>query len=363
MISKKINISDKHKPKAFYYDEQLTNKMTLVSLHASTEPGPPPKYSQAWSGKKLDDDGFYGEDPICKSVISEDFTVSILNNFSEFGGDAIGQAWSSFVQPLAPYVGEVGDDIATIARKASDAAQSVANKTDYQFVKTAAQGIQKLGEYIQGNNSSDGLTPAERLRTIMSRKLVVQGTMFSYYAGTGIDFGNLSMKFNLFSGYDASGSYKTVKEQVDKIMWYVMGDFKPVTEIGDVGKQFANWQLAPGGYMSEIRDIDQSQWGTLKLIIGPYFAVEGLVIKSAQLQYSKSLAKNPNVGDTTQLEPLYCEVTLMLAPASKSSAERLKRFAYGNATQQYRQKFEKEVAGSLSALKGVNSSPKGINKM
>ena len=360
MISKTINISDK--TKAFYYDEQLTNKMTLVSLHASTEPGPPPKYSKAWSGKKLDDDGFYGEDPICKSVIAEDFTVSINNTFSEFGGDAIGQAWTSFVQPLAPYVGAVGNDIEKIAQKAAGLANDLASKSEYEFVKTGAKGIQKIADYITGKDANDGLTATQRLQSVMSRKLIVQGTMFSYYGGTGIDFGNLSMKFNVFSGYDENGSYKTVKEQVDKFMWYVMGDFKPVTEIGDVGKQFANWQIAPGGYMSEIRDIDQCQWGTLKLLVGPYFAVEGLVIKGAQLQYSKALAKNPNVGDTTQLEPLCCEVTLLLAPASKSSAERLKRFAYGNASLQYRQKFEKEVAGSLSVLKSINNDL-GIDKM
>ena len=155
MISKTINISDK--TKAFYYDEQLTNKMTLVSLHASTEPGPPPKYSKAWSGKKLDDDGFYGEDPICKSVIAEDFTVSINNTFSEFGGDAIGQAWTSFVQPLAPYVGAVGNDIEKIAQKAAGLANDLASKSEYEFVKTGNDKL--ITKYLSNPKSVSFSSP------------------------------------------------------------------------------------------------------------------------------------------------------------------------------------------------------------
>ena len=353
MTSKEIN----NPASGFYYDEQLDNKLTKVSLHPSTEPGPAHEYSKEASGEKLED-GFYRKAPLCQSVITEDFQVSVANTFSDFGGDALGSFWNSAVKPLSPYLEYVKDDLKTIAQKSNEFIGKYLNPQDGNPMKSAIGKAASIGTKIIEQ-------VAEKGDDITSRSLIVQGTMFSYYAGTGVDFGTLSMKFVVFSGYDKSGSYQSVADQIDKIKWYVIGEFIPVEDVGDLAKEFAFWQMPPGGYKANIKTIDVNQWGTLKLLVGPFYAIENLVIQSAQFNYSKTLCKRPDKGDSTMLDPLYCDVTLNLKAVSKFSAQRVFDFAHGNRSKQYRcTEFEQaELQPRLSALKGVNGSPSGIGKM
>lgn len=345
---------DIHQPeKGFYYDVQLNNPILKVSLHPSTEPGPPPKYSKEISGEKLED-GFYGKAPLCQSIIAEDFQVSIANTMSNFGGDPIGELWNSAVKPYSPYIEEVKEDLKTIGEKT----KQTANK---MFSGENGKGS-KLNEFFRnaGNAVGDIIKEVgDKGADITKRSLIIQGTQFSYYAGTGVDFGNLSMKFVLFSGYDATGAYKSVKDQIEKISWYVIGPMEPVTEVSsDLVKEFAMWQIPPGGYVANVKNLDVNQWGTLKLLVGPYYAIENLIIQSAQFNYSKTLCKNPN--DEKTMVPLYCEVLLNLKPVSKFSEKRVFEFAHGIKSQSYRSDLENKIKGELDGIKSTAHSPKGI---
>lgn len=118
------------------------------------------------------------------------------------------------------------------------------------------KGLNGLANVL-GNMSSTN----ENMANYLSRSLVVQGTRFSYYSGTGIDFGNLQMKFTLFSQYikeKDSYIFKSVDDQLQKILPYIIGEFKPVTEggDGDVGKfiqEFASWQMPPGNFSADLK--------------------------------------------------------------------------------------------------------------
>jgi len=370
MTSKQIN----NPMSGFYYDEQVNNKLTMVTLHANTEEDGPPRYSKPWSGtKEKDAPNQYGEDPIARSVINEDFQITISNQLSDFGGDPIGSLWNQAVKPFSSYLNDktLATDLSTITSKLNSTVQGLANKTDKEStLGVLAQKGADITNFIadQFNNGADDVgfegTYISKAASVASRSLILQGTQFSYYAGTGTDMGTLSMKFVIFSGYDQSGSYKSVEDQVKTLKWYVVGKFVPIENAPNLVNGFAYWQIAPGGYIAGIKNIDDAQYGTLKLRVGPFYAIENLIIQSAQFNYSKTLCKRPDKGDSTQLDPLYCEVTLNLKPVTKFSGDRVFEFAHGHRLTQYRQEFEKgELQTRLSTLKGVNGSPSGINKM
>ena len=346
---------DIHQPeKGFYYDLQLNNPLLKVSLHPSTEPGPAPKYSQEYSGEKLED-GFYGKAPLCQSIITEDFQVSIANQMSNFGGDPIGELWNSAVKPYSPYIDEVKEDLISIGEKTKAAANKM-------FSDGSNDKGSKLNEFFRkaGNSLGDVVKSiGEYGSDITKRSLIIQGTQFSYYSGTGVDFGNLSMKFVIFSGYDATGVYRSVKEEVEKISWYIIGPMEPVTEVkSDLVKEFAMWQLPPGGYVANVKNIDKNQYGTVKLLVGPYYSIENLIIQSAQFNYSKTLCKHPQ--DEKSIVPLYCEVTLNLKAVSKFSEKRVFEFAHGVKSQNYRTDLENQIKGDLSSIASIAHSPSGI---
>lgn len=354
MISKEINLKDPSKDGGFYYDQQLENEMLMASLHPSTEPGPAEEYSKETS-KELS--AYYRKEPIATAIVSEDFQVSIANTFTDFGGDAIGGFWNEMVKPLQPYVSEVEQDLKTILDKGAGLVNNVVNKIGDESIKKVVDKVKKTASAIAGEVSNN---PA----AIMKRSLVVQGTMFKYFAGSGVDFGNLMMKYTVFSGYDRNGSYVTVQDQINKLRFYMIGDMVDLSGnlVEDV-KKFVKWQLPPGGYKTNLMNVDQKQYGTLLLKLGPFYSIGNLVIQGAQLNYSRIMAKNPSVGDTTQLDPLYCEVTLMLKPVTKFSAQSLFKFAHGEESAPERKELEQKLAGRLSALKSKTKNPKGLDRM
>lgn len=373
MTSKQIN----NPMSGFYYDEQVNNKLTMVTLHANTEEDGPPRYSKPWSGtKEKDAPNQYGEDPIARSVINEDFQVTVTNSLSDFGGDPIGSLWNQAVKPIASYLNNrtLANDLSIITNKLNTTVKNLNSKVNKDSIlgvlaeKGEAVTTFLAGQFNNGSSADGGIdydgTFISKAASVASRSLILQGTQFSYYAGTGTDMGTLSMKFVIFSGYDQSGSYKSVEDQVNTLKWYVVGKFVPIEKAPNLVNGFAYWQIAPGGYIAGIKNIDDAQYGTLKLRVGPFYAIENLIIQSAQFNYSKTLCKRPDKGDSTQLDPLYCEVTLNLKPVTKFSGDRVFEFAHGHRLTQYRQEFEKgELQTRLSALKGVNGSPSGINKM
>ena len=394
----------------FYYDNQIVNNLLCASLHPNSRL----KTIKDGSGKDkadwfpvddpeegdLDGSGDrpagksvwpYSKTPLCSCLIPEDFQVAIANTWSEFGSDPIGELWNS-VKPYAPYVDKLKDPVYGMVNKAIDYAEGP-DASDGSFFSRAMKTISEIGKSFIGKDIMG------KSAKLLTRSLIMKTSRFTYYQGTGIDFGgNLGMKFTLFYGwgqdpkskYTDSPKYKfvTVEEQLSQLLPYVVGEFKPV----DVGEftgddppekkntnrdmsdseqpktimqdysegvknflqEYGSWQFPPSGYMADINDIDNCFKGTLKLHIGDYYAIENLVVQNIQLNFSKIMAKRPDKteADSDLFTPLYCDVNMVLKPASRYSRNSLERFVYGRASKSKRKSTSFEIANSLDLQKG-----------
>lgn len=388
----------------FYQDVQLSSPMLIATLHPNMVPATKEKIEQ-YPNLKVDLNGWarpmefegeeymekrdekdeypYAKDPIFSSILQQDFEVSIQNSFSDVGGDQIGAAWNE-MKPMAPYMNEIGKSLQMIGEKTKQYVEGKQAKAraNGETPPSLDEGfswdrfLNGFGEVMAGIGKSQ-----QKNAEWLSRSLVTQGTMFSYYAGTGTDFGTLQMKSTIFSQYmyDKTKNevvFKTVEDQIKEILPYVIGEFKDFSlkemvskekaaeieaeqktksdeEMGTVAyadkfaQEFFKWQLPPGGFAADLKNIDNIQKGTLKLRIGPYYALENLVINSCVLNFSKALVKNPEAISGTNPEDLFvphsCEVTLNLKAITKYSRKSLERFAFGKASREYRKKIASEV--------------------
>ena len=177
----------------------------------------------------------------------------------------------------------------------------------------------------------------------------------------------------------------SVLDQIGDILPYIVGRFVPFhisdtqtaslvqkfvgsTAIKDVESfvsQYVNWQEPPGGFMAKNKDVDQTgitdadspQFGTLKLKIGGLYAITNLVCADASLTFSKQMVKGPS--SETPLTPLYCDVNLMLKPATKYSDKivlllyytNLMRFINGKAMESDQNNIKKRLKDGLDAAK------------
>lgn len=346
----------------FYYDQQMANPVLRVTLHPNMKyTGTAPDYWEKVSGTDAEagpDKWPYQLKPIAIALVNEDFTVSISNSWSDFGGDPIADMWNS-QKPMAPYMRDIAKSLGTISAKT----EGYANNENIKD-QTVMKIISKVGE-IAGNVSNQMETQAKYL----NRSLVVQGTRFSYYGGTGIDFGNLSMKFTLFPTY-VNGKFTTVNEQLVDLLPYIIGDYIPVTELKDLGqdvnnfvKEFAAWQLPPGGFEADIKDVDNVQKGTLKLRFGIYYALDNLVISGCNLNFSKTLLKDPTQDKRSfttghNLSPMYCDVMLQFRPATKYSKNKLLQFINAKSanTEILLERENANIAKNLLSIKEKNNS-------
>lgn len=328
-------------PTGFYYDEELHNPLTRVTLHANKkynndkvlvkEKDKPDKTVERkftldgpWVPVGDKDDDGYSLTPIATSIFSEDFSFDIANNFSEFGDDPIGSLWNSQAA-TAPY-----------SKLISEAFQSMSAKSiDWSEEKGGvgwADAFAKFGGFM-----SSALGKDSRLR---SRALRVNGTQFSYYSGTNINFNNMSMKFTLLSDWEGD-SFKSVIEKLNGGEWpllaYVIGDYIPVTEVGDgaIGtfiSSWASWQLPPGGFRANLKNVDTINEGTLKLKFGPYFSINNLIISGCSISMSKNMIRNPKGNGTSEnpyIVPMSCDVTLQFKPAANFSKVTLTKILTG----------------------------------
>ena len=348
----------------FYYDSQLDNKLLSVTLHGNAIPPDTPEGD--WKhipDEEADEEHYntpkaggevwkYSKKALAKSIITEDFNVSVSNTWTPFGGDPISQIWNE-QKPMAPYVGELANALATIAKKTASYDFSGSN-----IPWLSNGGGQKLATFF------DAVSKAQLKQSkLLSRSLVVQGTRFTYFGGTGTDFGNLNMKFIVFAGYDSNGEWKSVKDHISPLIPYIIGDFVPLdVDLGKGGvgedvsnfvNEFAQWQLPPGGFEANLKNIDVVQQGTLKLNIGPYYSLTNLVLANAQFNYSKNMVKNPKEwkNGVCKLEPMYCDVMLNLRPATLYSKNSMMDFINGNSNMKMRSSFETEMSSSLSRAK------------
>lgn len=321
----------------FYYDQQITDRLTSVYLHVNRVMDKNGEWKSP--SEPVDSDG-YTIRPIARAILSEDYQVAVSNTWSQFGDDAIGSAFNS-LKPFAPYAGHLAKMTQEMSGKMNDMKISKDESVNSSFSNVMEKIVSKVGEV------------SEKGAKLLNRSLIVQGTRFSYYSGTGVGFGNLSMKFTIFSGYVQdykTGEYKwkDAEEQLSDLYPYVMGQYSQgvlddngnikgvdiPTEIkGEVASkinEFLAWELPPGGYEPDTRNVDNIQTGTLKLRFGVYYSLNALLCTSAQFNYSKQMVKHWD-GSINRLSPLYCDVMLTFQPATKYSDEAMKRFMSGEA--------------------------------
>jgi hypothetical protein len=338
----------------FYYDQQLDNPLMRVTLHPNTKyTGIGPEYwDHADNLEEGTDTWRYSKDPIATAVLNEDFSVDIANTWSDFGGDPISTMFNE-QKTMAPYLKDIAQALHTISEKtmAADTKEGGGNKL--------YEAIAKVTDFVADNQ--------EKQAVYLNRALVVKGTRFSYYGGTGLNFNNLVMKFTLFPKIEG-GQFITIKEQLKTIMPYIIGDYIDVTELGDsdVGKfakEFASWQLPPAGFASDIKDVDVVQQGTMKLRFGAYYALDNLVIGGCTFNFSKTMVKDPTVGASVyvtgqKISPMYCDVTLQFKPATKYSRNKLEEFINANApaTKKIIDDTNREMAKNLSLVRSDNKS-------
>ena len=379
----------------WYYDQQLLQPLTSVRLYSNKEA----EYTSEgkWVFKQVGDKNEY-KVLLATSILSEDFVVDVTNSWVDNSADdMIGGALNSF-KTLTPYLGTFHNAL----KKMSQTQGSKQEGAEAGGLK-ATSFITKVVDYL-GKDGSNGSKALEELRKASNGAFLAQGCSFTYYGGTGVNFGNLGMKFTIFPTFNAeSGEWISVIKQVALLLPYSIGVLEDLpedlvkagaevindgiekidnvvnTSIGDFlqsvidtvkessgGKdakdlinQYIKWQAPPGGYdVDSPKDIDANHPGTLCLEVGPHYKIEGLVISSISLQFSKQLVKKPdafsgiaisNGGNTDPAEdtisPLYCEVNLMLRPITKYSSKSLLRFIYGNI--ESRKAAAKDILDSL----------------
>ena len=328
----------------WYYDIQKDpekSPLTTVSLHSN----------QIYTGKgdtgwdKVDDPEEkgvpygYSKTPLCTSILTEDFNVQVSNHWSDFGGDPLSELWDR-AKPLAPFAEQIGQAIQRIA--------AIPDNSPHGSVSSyLSQGIREL--------ASNGAV--DKISDYLNRKLIVQGTRFSYYGGTDVSFGALSMKFTLFPTW-INGTLWTVNKQLGELYPYIIGKFVTEDFNGKIPalKEYIGWQKPPGGYRPLPQDIDKIQKGTLKLKIGAHYSIPNLLVQDSQFTFSKQMVKLPGTatlfgdifeeGDTeirelskdkgtkTQISPLYCDVSILFRPATKFTDVALRKYVIGVGRQQ-----------------------------
>ena len=335
------------KIKGWYYDRQLDSPLTSATLHANTWWDKKNKKFVNWDnmghntdngfgkhGDKCDRDLYetingavegacgYGLDPICTSILSEDFNVAISNTWSEFGGDPIGELWNNFRGAVAGTTKALRENLNTLIENNKKARES--GETLGTWATMVSNGVEYLGNKSQFD-----------IVSFLNKALVTNGTRFTYYGGTGIAFGNLGMKFTVFPQWK-DNQFLEVPEQVEKLYPYFIGqieDFEETTGIGsntmtgDIANKVFKFQRPPGDYMAEMNSIDKIQRGTLKLKIGSFYEISNLVCSDVMLNFSKNMVKNPI---TQMVSPLFCDINITLRPSTKFSDIMLKKFVGGS---------------------------------
>jgi hypothetical protein len=112
-------------------------------------------------------------------------------------------------------------------------------------------------------------------------------------------------------------------------------DEADATKVGDKTQEFweehLKWQMPPGGFVADLRSVDNVQRGTLKLRINDMYSLENLVITSMQVLFSRIPCKCPEANDKGKVVPLYADVTLSLQPSTLYSDTALRAFTEGKA--------------------------------
>lgn len=326
----------------FYYDLQKENPLMSVTLHCNTtEPENAGDPWESYIGKK-DGEG-YSKEPLLTSILTEDFSVSIANTWDDFsGGNMVSDIFNS-VKPLGAYASFMGERMKDIKKKTDELREKDSDVFTSKAVGYIGQAVDKIDK--------SGIF--DKAANYLGRSLVVQGTRFSYYGGTGVSFGNLGMKVTIFSDWNSElGMFETVHDKLKELYPYIMGKYvNKVTDNKDyaVLNEFFGWQMAPGGYKANIKNVDVVQDGTLKLKFGGYYSISNLVVRDAQFVFSKQMMKHPT--SPGEILPLYCDLMLSLQPATKYSDVSLRSFVSGEKTTEERNELANKMRESLDSKK------------
>ena len=339
----------------WYYDNQLNNPLTSVSLHANMIPEE--EKNGTWTWKQISDTNkevvdpknstykflgdsedetikglfdkkpiYYNKYPICQSICNEDFIVNISNDWSDFGVDNIaGSLWNT-IRQIGPYKSEIEKAIKPIIQNAAEKEEDF-KKDTASWSDWVNHGINWVTENY--NTAFGSLGESD----YFNRALIMQGTKFSYYGGSNVNFTNLGMRFTMFPKLGEDGKYIDVLEQAENLYKYLIGstemfDTKKIEDKTDVEapeivKKMLMWQKAPMDFSPNLQQYDIIQQGTLKLKIGSLYSISNLVCNDANLVFSRQMVKLKNQNGI-ELSPLYCDVAISLRPVSKYSEKLLK---------------------------------------
>jgi hypothetical protein len=371
------------KVRGWYYDKQMNSPLTSATLHANMWWDSGKKEFINWNEIE-NDNGFgnhsnecdrdkyetiigavkgacgYGIDPICTSIINEDFNIAISNTWSEFGGDPIGNAWNDLRGPLSGVAKPIIDSLNTLFEN-----NKTAKQNSGENISKMREWLQAGADYVHGKLDTSKFNEFDVV-SFLNKALVTNGTRFTYYGGTGIAFGNLGMKFTVFPKWE-NNQFLDVQNQVTKLYPYFIGQMETFEEATGVGKGNSNDSLAvgtlkdaanrcfmfqnpPGGYLTEMSGIDLIQRGTLKLKIGGFYEITNLVCSDVMLNFSKNMVKNPI---NQEISPLFCDVNITLRPSTKYSDRMLRAFVGGSDTarKSMRRIIEKNLEEERNKLK------------
>lgn len=223
--------------KGWYYDKQLENPLTSVSLHPNQVLN---MTTGKWEDVKDGDDEKYikkgGQDgcgysikPIAQAILQEDFNVAVANRWTAVGDNAISEMWNQ-ARTIGPYV-PVAKDMLSIITKAAE----------NQSAQSAAEGntvTSKLTD-ILGTVSKLAEGGINLLSSRINDSLIIQGSRFTYYSGSGVAFGNLGLRYTMFPVFDGGRMISTV-DQVANILPYVNGTFEE-SSLNYLTSALRNW--------------------------------------------------------------------------------------------------------------------------
>lgn len=321
-----------------------------------------------------DEEG-YSINPLLSTIMLDDFNVAITNDYSDFGSDPLSQLWSTYKTSIP--TSRFFSKIFTLMADNQD------NMTEEQNAKVResflGRGLMSMVNVVTKPNR--WMTSFDKYK---NASLMCQGSRFTFYNGTGVNFGTLGLRINIFPKWK-NGKFVSVNKQIEELLPYAVGNIEPVdlsavktlansllkslnqteyekllkkenkseidihANLKNLVSEYIKFQMPPAAYEPGMKYMDAVNKGTLKLRIGPYYSLSDLVINDLSLNFSRYMVKNPAADMTTTTDkgeekrssvglheiadslysPLYCEINLALRPVSKFTSDKLKEFVSG----------------------------------
>jgi len=340
-------------------------------------------------GEMYDEDGYFYK-PICTAVLQEDFQVTVQNQWSDMGDDKLGGFVNSLRANLAPFAGTVSEGLQKMVHSQQELIDSMSdeekNSVTGQIITSLAWMADKANGLVNGEGKDNSNHGEGRAAKYLNSALLINGSRFSIYQGSNLNFNNMGMRFTVIPKWDPeTGVFITVPQQLRDMYMYFFGEYLQMDDIlkdedffveaesstkkeGDKkdGKKQdrseilsrITWQRPPGGYQADMSQLDAVQKGSLKLKIGGLYTICNVVVESASLTFSKQMVKNPRatfdtlmgndqIGGSDYLTPLSCDVNLMLRPCTRYSDQTFKSIIEGAGMQKEKEDLAKLLVDNI----------------